>query len=101
MVRGFHYSTIPSNRPQAFVRQRDVEPPNYDNDFTDVEENKAQLVDGRGQMVEWRQSSVTVIETDDQGKPKYTKLPDDEDGILRVKIGWQLYITKGKFCERD
>jgi hypothetical protein len=59
------------------------------------------VVVGRGQEVEWRQSSVTVIETDDQGKPIYTSLPDDEDGILRVKEGWTLYIIEGKFCERD
>lgn len=85
----------------AFDRQRDVKPPNYDTDFTNVEENMAQVVNGRGQEVEWRQSSVTVIETDDQGKPTYTALSDDKDGIIRVKEGWQLYIIKGKFSERD
>jgi hypothetical protein len=100
MARLSHYSSTSSNRSQAFDRQRDVEPPNYDTDFTNVKENKASVVDGRGQEVEWRQSSVTVIETDDQGNPTYTSLPNNEDGRLTVKKGWKLYIIKGRFCER-
>jgi hypothetical protein len=101
MVRVSHHASISANRSQAFDRQRDVKPPDYDTDFTNVAENKAQVVEGRGQEVEWRQSSVTVIETDDQGKQKYTSLPDHKEGRLRVKEGWKLYIIEGKFCERD
>jgi hypothetical protein len=99
MARVSHHSSISSNRSQAFDHQRDVNPPNFDTDFTNVEENKVKVVDGRGQEVEWRQSSVTVIETDDKGKPTYTPLPNNKDGRLSVKEGWKLYIVEGKFCE--
>jgi hypothetical protein len=104
MARVSYYASISANRSQAFDRKRDVKPPDYDTDFTNVKENKAQVVDGRGQEVEWRQSSVTVIETnetDGQNKKMYTPLPDDKDGRLIVQKGWKLYIIKGKFCERD
>jgi hypothetical protein len=101
MARVSYYASISANRSQAFDRKRDVKPPDDDTDFTNVQENKAQVVEGQGQEVEWRQSSVTVIETDDQGKPIYTPLPDHENGRLKVEKGWKLYIIKGKVRVRD
>ncbi|KAG9381624.1 hypothetical protein A1F94_007278 [Pyrenophora tritici-repentis] len=78
-----------------------VQPPNEDIDFTDVKDNVARVVTGRGQRVEWRNSSVTVFEKDQEGNEKRTRLPHIENGGLIVEEGWELYIAKGKFVELD
>jgi hypothetical protein len=51
--------------------------------------------------VEWRNSYVTVFEKDKEGKQKRTRLPDNENGGLRVEEGWELYIASGKVMELD
>jgi hypothetical protein len=78
-----------------------VQPPNADVDFTHVKNNTATIVKGRGQTVEWRNSYVTVFEKDMEGKQKRTRLPDHENGGLRVEEGWELYIASGKVMELD
>jgi hypothetical protein len=78
-----------------------VQPPNADVDFTHVKNNAATIVKGRGQTVEWRNSYVTVFEKDKEGKQKRTRLPDNENGGLRVEEGWELYIASGKVMELD
>ena len=78
-----------------------VQPPNANIDFTHVKDNVATVVTGRGQTVEWRNSSVTVFEKDKEGKEKRTRLPNNENGGIIVEEGWELYIAKGKFVEFD
>jgi len=90
-----HYA---ANFLQAFDASK-VQPPNPDTDFTDVKANTVKLVKGRGQIVEWRGSSVTVFEKDNEGKEKGTSLYNDNNGKLEVEVGWQLYIVQGKFVE--
>ena len=70
-------------------------------DFTHVKDNVATVVTGRGQTVEWRNSSVTVFEKDKEGKEKRTRLPNNENGGIIVEQGWELYIASGKFVEFD
>lgn len=85
---------------QAF-QLSDVESPDSATDFTNVQDNTVNIVKGRGQVVEWKLSSVTVIEKEDVGNKKNTPLKNNMNGSLRVKTNWELYIVGGKFVERD
>ncbi|UPX13471.1 uncharacterized protein EKO05_0003978 [Ascochyta rabiei] len=80
---------------------RKVQPPDADTDFTHIKDTVATVVTGRGQIVEWRNSKVTVFEKDNDGKEKRTRLPHNADGRLKVEEGWKLYIAEGKFLEFD
>jgi hypothetical protein len=87
-----------ANSFQAFDVGK-VQPPNPDQDFTNVKENTIQTVQGRGWIIEWRNSKVTVYEKDNEGKRKGTALRSHSDGQLRVDVSWELYIAGGKFIE--
>ena len=87
-----------ANRFQAFDVGK-VQRANPDRDFRNVKENTIETVEGRGQIIEWRNSMVTVYEKDNEGKQKGTALYDNLEGQLKVEIGWELYIAGGKFVE--
>lgn len=57
------------------------------------------MITGRGQMVYWQGSNVTVIEKDNEGKEQYRRLVGMRNGQGRVESGTKLYITEGKVKE--
>lgn len=68
-------------------------------DFGNVDENRVQMITGRGQMVYWKGCNVTVLEKDDEGKERFRKLVSMPNGQGRVESGTKLYVTDGKVKE--
>jgi hypothetical protein len=68
-------------------------------DFNNVPENRVTMIVGKGQMVYWQGSNVTVYEIDDEGQEQTRKLVDMRNGQGVVPEGVKLYITKGKVKE--
>ncbi|KAJ5100877.1 hypothetical protein N7456_006929 [Penicillium angulare] len=68
-------------------------------DFSNVSENRVTMIIGRGQMVYWQGSNVTVYEVDDEGNEQTRKLVGMPNGQGVARDGIKLYITKGKVTE--
>jgi hypothetical protein len=69
-------------------------------DFSGIHENKVTMITGQGQTVHWKNSNVTVIETDEQWEELYTPLEGNRQGSLKVPLGTVLYITRGQYVEQ-
>jgi len=68
-------------------------------DFENVHQNKRIMITGRGQMVYWKGSNVTVYEKDSDEEEQIRKLTDMPNGQGIVPSGVELYITQGKVKE--
>jgi hypothetical protein len=58
------------------------------------------MIVGKGQMVYWQGSNVTVYEIDDEGREQTRKLVGMPNGQGLVPEGVKLYITKGRVTEQ-
>jgi hypothetical protein len=67
--------------------------------FEDVEENRVKMITGRGKMVYWKGSNVSVIEKDKEGQEQTRRLVGKPDGQGILPAGAELYITQGKVKE--
>lgn len=67
--------------------------------FDDVSENRVTMITGKGQMVFWKGSNVTVYELDSEGKERTRKLVGMPDGQGVIPNGTKLYITQGKVID--
>jgi hypothetical protein len=66
-----------------------------------IGENRVDLVEGSGKEVQWKDSNVTVIEKDSDGKKLLTPLPETwRKGSLMLNSGMSLYIVGGQFKEK-
>jgi hypothetical protein len=61
--------------------------------------NGVSWVTGSGKEVQWKDSDVTVVEKDTDGKEHLTSLSGWRDGSLTVNSGMSLYIVGGKYKE--
>lgn len=59
------------------------------------------MIVGKGQMVYWKGSNVTVYEIDDEGREQARKLVGMPNGQGLAPEGVKLYITKGKVTEQS
>jgi hypothetical protein len=69
-------------------------------DFSGIHKNIVTMITGQGQTVHWKNSNVTVIETDEQGEELYIPLEGNRQGSLKVPLGTALYITRGQYIEQ-
>lgn len=83
-----------STQPQA---DPEAEPPNEHTDWTKVQPNKVNWVKGRGQVVEWKESDVTIIQKDVEGREKRKGFA--RNGSWKLNEGESLYITGGQVIE--
>ncbi|UPX14631.1 uncharacterized protein EKO05_0005108 [Ascochyta rabiei] len=74
-----------------------VKPLDANTDFSNVKVNGVSWVKGSGKEVQWKDSDVTVIEKDSDGKEHLTSLSSWRDGSLTVSSGMSLYIAGGQF----
>lgn len=68
-------------------------------DFSNVPENRVTMIIGKGQMVYWQGSNVTVYEVDEEGKEQIRKLVGMRNGQGAAREGVKLYVIKGKVTE--
>ena len=61
--------------------------------------NGVSWVEGSGKEVQWKNSYVTVIEKDSDGKEHFTSLSNWLDGSLILNTGTSLYIAGGQYKE--
>jgi hypothetical protein len=57
------------------------------------------MITGKGAVVYWKGSNVTVYEKDNEGKEQTRKLVGMPDGQGIVEYGTKLYVTDGKVKE--
>lgn len=69
--------------------------------FDEVSENRVTMITGKGQMVFWKGSNVTVYELDSEGREQTRKLVGMPDGQGVVQDGTKLYITQGKVIDGE
>lgn len=67
--------------------------------WEDVKENGVKMIEGRGQMVYWKGSNVSVIEKDKEGQEQTKRLKEWPDGQGLLEADAELYITEGKVKE--
>jgi hypothetical protein len=69
--------------------------------FDNAKENRVRMIIGKGQMVFWKGSNVTVYYTDGEGTQCTRKLEGVPNGQGFVEEGVKLYITQGKVIVKE
>ncbi|KAF2023105.1 hypothetical protein EK21DRAFT_95184 [Setomelanomma holmii] len=70
-----------------------VKPLDPNTDFSNIKVNDVSWVEGSGKEVQWKNSDVTVIEKDSDGKEHFKPLSSGRDGSLMLNSGMSLYIA--------